>query len=160
MISIHSRLENAFLISKVSQKRRFWTGALRDKEHINVFEWSDGSAWNFWNWNTGEPFESLEENCVIFAAGRWSVDRCDAKHSQICQKAVQSSKSSDEADTANSVSVLKEQMNEVMRQVMEIKEMTKNNKQSNMLVIMATTYFKGTNKGLFKIGSINDSENL
>ena len=59
-----------------------WTGA--------DWEWTDQSAFTFFNWNQGEPnnFDGGEEDCLeIWTNGKWNDDKCDKELPSVCQKA-------------------------------------------------------------------------
>jgi len=68
LASIHSEEENNFLLS-ISDQAVLWLGG-GDFSHEGAWVWSDGSAWNFTNWEKGMPDDFVGlENCL-----RWNSD--------------------------------------------------------------------------------------
>ena len=45
-------------ISKISEKSSFLCKSSLVKDDENVWAWSDGSEWDFWNWYRNEPNNS------------------------------------------------------------------------------------------------------
>jgi len=94
LASIHSDEEVDFLSNILNvQSRYFWIG-LEWKE--NVYQWSDGSSFDFNNWNSGEPNGAGSENCAHVyhipdhgAHDKWNDARCVIDMPYICKKARQ-----------------------------------------------------------------------
>ena len=63
LASIHSREENSFLSSLVRPHGQFgsltFIGATKVKENSTAFEWDDGTAWDFENWEPGRIISFL-----------------------------------------------------------------------------------------------------
>ena len=55
-----------------------WIG-LTDSETENTFVWDDGEAFNFAKWESGQPNNWQEQDCVIFtnSNGEWQDCSCD-----------------------------------------------------------------------------------
>ena len=88
LAAVHSIDEMQFL-SNLTTKHA-WIG-LEWKE--NSYQWTDGSQFNFSNWNSGEPNKPGEENCVEVlhqdktgSHGYWNDRRCDYNKAPICKK--------------------------------------------------------------------------
>ncbi|ROI68664.1 Ladderlectin [Anabarilius grahami] len=64
LASVHSKLENDFLLSLVASSTLSWVGA-HDGEQEGQWLWSDGTAYDYTNWCTSEPNNvSGAENCL------------------------------------------------------------------------------------------------
>ncbi|CAH1781368.1 unnamed protein product [Owenia fusiformis] len=90
LTSITNPGEQSFISGKVTG--RSWIG-LHDIGTEGNFEWSDGSQYNFTNWNKGEPNSFYpEEDCAEILGpgslpGVWNDERCNFKNkSYICKK--------------------------------------------------------------------------
>ncbi|CAL1543038.1 unnamed protein product [Lymnaea stagnalis] len=65
----------------------FWIGA-NDRATENGFQWSDSSPFSFLNWNTGQPNNAQDSDCVALMkqTGRWDDLPCTARYGYICKK--------------------------------------------------------------------------
>ncbi|RWS18617.1 galactose-specific lectin nattectin-like protein, partial [Leptotrombidium deliense] len=91
MVSIHSKEENEFLKTIMRRKHYQWLGGYRKQINNNIFEWKDGSKFNFSNWNAGEPDQTSHAKamCMTVYADdvpRWFDNFCDMTRYQLCQK--------------------------------------------------------------------------
>jgi len=70
LASIHSQEENIFLSNLLRPHGQFgaltFIGATKVKGNSTVFEWDDGTAWDFENWEPGRP-DGLN-SCVAFGS--------------------------------------------------------------------------------------------
>lgn len=69
----------------------FWIGLWNlngSGSDLKMYEWMDGSAVTFSNWNQNEPNGSYgEETCVSFAVGtgkKWETTNCSDTKSLMC----------------------------------------------------------------------------
>ena len=78
-MSIHSEGEND-LVSELLEERDGWlNGMLNSQEWL----WSDGTAWDFQNWDAGEPVEG--STCLkMSGSGSWVTRDCSAS-SFVCR---------------------------------------------------------------------------
>ncbi|XP_055860395.1 C-type mannose receptor 2-like [Biomphalaria glabrata] len=86
--SIHSRLENDFLnrIAIEYGVYEIWIG-LHDSSQETVFEWTDGTSYNFQRWLAGEPNNyRASEDCVELYYGSWNDDNCNYVRPYVCIK--------------------------------------------------------------------------
>ncbi|KAK6969999.1 lymphocyte antigen 75, partial [Biomphalaria glabrata] len=86
--SIHSRLENDFLnrIAIGYDVYEIWIG-LHDSSQETVFEWTDGTSYNFQRWLAGEPNNyRAAEDCVELYYGNWNDDNCNYVRPYVCVK--------------------------------------------------------------------------
>ena len=63
---------------------RFWIGG-NDISTEDSWVWSDGSDWNFTNWNRGEPNNWNKEDCLQ-ANGIWNDVSCEKFEKFVCKK--------------------------------------------------------------------------
>ncbi|XP_067221743.1 ladderlectin-like [Chanodichthys erythropterus] len=90
LASVHNKLENDFLLSLLpSSSTRSWLGG-HDGEEEGQWMWSDGTVYDYTNWNSGEPNNGLGggvENCleISYASTRfWNDTPCSSQISYIC----------------------------------------------------------------------------
>jgi hypothetical protein len=63
-----------------------WIGMSTQNDR-GAFDWSDGTAVAFTNWNDGEPNNvNNNEDCVEVLLGLWNDDECNRTRSAICEK--------------------------------------------------------------------------
>ena len=93
LASIFSSEEVAFVrcLQDSSSIHKTWIGGSR---WGNTFKWIDGKAFDYENWNTGEP-DNLggEENCIEVYSDpgqswhdKWNDVPCDMKRNYVCKK--------------------------------------------------------------------------
>ncbi|XP_058635365.1 type-2 ice-structuring protein-like isoform X2 [Onychostoma macrolepis] len=72
LASVHSELENDFLLSLVPSSKRCWFG-VHDGVQEGAWLWSDGTPYDYTNWCADEPNNINVENCGEIS---WTSDRC------------------------------------------------------------------------------------
>ena len=81
LVSIQTVQENHFL-AKLTNKStaEFWTGGM---DH----QWSDGSSWEYDNWDFAEQ-ASQQSGCVVYSSQtrEWSVQSCGDQMEFVCKK--------------------------------------------------------------------------
>jgi cysteine-rich repeat protein len=86
LATIDSAEEQAFVASLVSD--RTWIGA-NDKTVEGDFAWDSGEPWGYQNWATGEPSDTLGEDCVELNATldfAWNDTACADPHVFLCER--------------------------------------------------------------------------
>ena len=92
LASIHSVADNnGALMSAASE--HVWIGGVRSYADTTQWVWSDGSAWSFVKWHSGEPnnHNGNAENCMMLYAaggqsGTWNDGTCSDQHYPLCRK--------------------------------------------------------------------------
>ncbi|RWS20314.1 C-type MBL-2 protein precursor-like protein [Leptotrombidium deliense] len=89
--SIHSKKETEFLLKLTESYEHYWIGGRRIVPKKHVFGWSDGSEFNYTNWDksSNDPNNLNErENCIIFVrdSGLWWDFPCNEPHYAFCQR--------------------------------------------------------------------------
>ena len=66
--------------------RGFWIG-LNNINKENGFQWTDGTATSFFNWNNGEPnnFNGIEDCVEIYSNGAWNDNFCYINNGWMCR---------------------------------------------------------------------------
>ena len=86
LVSIHSAEQNAAATAVCST--RCWIGLHCIDNNQFDFEWTDGSAWNYTNWNNGEPNNNAntDEDCVHIYPGNgfWNDNPCSDYFLPLC----------------------------------------------------------------------------
>ncbi|XP_028447819.1 galactose-specific lectin nattectin-like [Perca flavescens] len=91
LASIHSAEEHKFIrdfINQVSVTNTFsWIGGT-DAVKEGTWLWSDGSKFDFINFNAGEPNNGAAENCLLiyFGVTGWYDGSCTSQFSFVCSK--------------------------------------------------------------------------
>lgn len=65
---------------------RAWIGA---RSNSQGWSWTDGVAWTYTSWYTGEPKDSSSSACVRMITGygfSWDTKSCDNLESFVCKK--------------------------------------------------------------------------
>ena len=86
LASVGSEEENNFISSLSSVA--LWLGGT-DSAQEGTFVWSDGTAWTYQNWNSGEPNNLGNEDCVISkwkTIGKWNDRKCTHVTAYLCEK--------------------------------------------------------------------------
>jgi hypothetical protein len=85
LISIHSAEENKFVKDlanrEKTKKPSVWIGAKRNNS-LDYFEWTNGQAFSYSNWASGQPTNSIEpeSHVVIHNRGTWiALGTCSAQ---------------------------------------------------------------------------------
>ena len=90
LVSIHSAEEQHFVIGLEGVEGRSpWLGGRRDPQNRDNWVWSDGTPWDYTNWEEHEPNDVKgEEDCVhFFQTGHlWNDNRCEKKVTSVCKK--------------------------------------------------------------------------
>ena len=72
------------LVDVISLGKDTWIG-LSDLENEGQFVWVDGSTFNSIAWNTGNPRDSTDYNCVVYRTGVYTDIRCDdTRYLHVC----------------------------------------------------------------------------
>lgn len=89
LASIHSRLDNGFLMKLVAENQTVWIG-VNDIQKENVFKNSDASAVDFFKWGPKQPNnEEHNENCVeVDHKGFWNDKLCIITRPFVCKKQI------------------------------------------------------------------------
>ncbi|CAH1775812.1 unnamed protein product [Owenia fusiformis] len=91
LLSITSDEENQFVYNHLTHSatsQSVWTGLFKSID--GNFQWPNGEAVSYTNWNDGEPSGTdgtAEENCVeIYAgSGKWNDVSCDVRRGFVCK---------------------------------------------------------------------------
>ncbi|XP_056106389.1 ladderlectin-like [Rhinichthys klamathensis goyatoka] len=86
LASVHDQPENDFLLGLMPPSKRKWVGA-HDGEQDGEWFWSDGSVYDYDHWCSGEPSNSVSENCLElnFTPNRcWNDAPCSTSMKYIC----------------------------------------------------------------------------
>ena len=85
MYVIENQLENDWLTHMIGLSQNHWIG-LNDRDNEGNYEWSNGSAAGYRNWDPEEPNNSGNEDCIeIRPAGGWNDEGCRSSRPFICQ---------------------------------------------------------------------------
>lgn len=95
LVSVHSQAQNDAIMAAVRaafeageiKEDNAWIG-YADEASERKFAWTDGSASDFVNWNSGQPDNGggvKEEDCVVlFGEGKWNDVPCDNPSTPVC----------------------------------------------------------------------------
>ncbi|XP_067307774.1 galactose-specific lectin nattectin-like [Pseudorasbora parva] len=87
LASVQHKLENDFLLSLLPSSTRSWLGA-HDGVKEGQWLWSDGTAFLYSNWCSGEP-SGGSENCleINWTSNRcWNDESCSTSMHYVCVK--------------------------------------------------------------------------
>ncbi|OQV23366.1 putative Macrophage mannose receptor 1 [Hypsibius exemplaris] len=88
LVSIHSDLENDFLVSHMGDRVPRWTGMREESDGTTAY-WADGSFVNYLNWHFGEPRPSGAQCVSMYAeparTGMWDDTDCGSSFGFICK---------------------------------------------------------------------------
>ena len=82
LASVHSAEESNFLTGLTSE--RHWLGGT-DVALEGNWVWSDGTAWTFTDWTSGEPNNGAVENCLMKKGTQWNDDQCGKEFKFVCK---------------------------------------------------------------------------
>ncbi|XP_067252584.1 ladderlectin-like isoform X2 [Chanodichthys erythropterus] len=90
LVSLHNKLENEFVRSLLPPSTTSWAGA-HDGEQDGQWMWTDGTAFDFKGWCSGEPNNSQRnpENCleINHTTNRcWNDAVCKESRHYVCAK--------------------------------------------------------------------------
>ena len=94
LASVASEATEAYVLRAKGNKtlKNLWLGG-SDKEEEGVWKWSDGSPWNFTNWNKYQPTPldvSSDEDCLQYYysnyATKWSDRPCSVEGNFVCSQ--------------------------------------------------------------------------
>ncbi|RWR99020.1 galactose-specific lectin nattectin-like protein, partial [Dinothrombium tinctorium] len=92
MLSIHSKDENDFIKSLIDSSTNYWLGAIQLSANVLSFAWSDGSDFNYSNWQSDKPNGQFGDakGCVAIVINKsgWRETTCFESHGQICQTSI------------------------------------------------------------------------
>ena len=95
LASITSETINEYIYEE--KKRRglaaIWIGGI-DREEEGVWKWSDGSPWNFTEWNRGQPSNRSGEHCLqqFGYSKKWNDYECTDENNFVCSQTLCSGK--------------------------------------------------------------------
>uniref|UniRef100_A0A914YIS4 C-type lectin domain-containing protein n=1 Tax=Panagrolaimus superbus TaxID=310955 RepID=A0A914YIS4_9BILA len=92
LVSIHDAFDNALIREGAQQNftdstsGEFWIG-LDDLKSSEIWEWIDGSPFNFADWDKGEPQikEGYDCGAVKLEGGQWKTENCDNDKPFVCE---------------------------------------------------------------------------
>ena len=88
-MSVHNENINSFIATNFTSEN-LWLGATRINN--TTFQWDDGSAWDYSNWNPNEPNnQDGGESCILTnwfntGQGGWNDVTCQELGQTICQR--------------------------------------------------------------------------
>ena len=92
LVSVKDAAENSFAHSLIEGDNAPWTG-LRDAASEGTWVWSDGTPTTWTNWNSGEPNNSGNEDCMHLYHypaqsydKRWNDANCGSGYPYLCEK--------------------------------------------------------------------------
>jgi len=89
LASVHSAEENQFLVTLSPQDSRVMIGG-NDKDTEGAWVWTDGSAWDYSQWKSGQPddYEGDEDCMELYTDTNWNDVPCDSfkRGGFICKK--------------------------------------------------------------------------
>ena len=84
LASIHNDDQNAAALTMCTD---CWIGLQCIDNNQYDFEWTDGSDWDYSNWNENEPnnWQNTNEDCAhMYASGYWNDNSCDNTYRPLC----------------------------------------------------------------------------
>ena len=87
LASIHSEDENIEAVTLSAAYTPVWIGGYSVDQTNYDFTWTDGSQWNYTNWNTNEPNDwGGNEDCVqLLSSGLWNDKACSTSLNALCR---------------------------------------------------------------------------
>ena len=91
LVSIHSKKEMTFLKDEIVQNvtSLIWIGGLKSKWPANNWKWTDGSAFDYFNWWNNQPNDLGSPLCTWIdkkLGFKWGDGGCSHKFPFICKK--------------------------------------------------------------------------
>ena len=89
LASIHSANEMDFMVKGTTNTDGVWIGGERKE---NLFQWIDGTNFDYTNWDGSEPSNYSDENCILSTyiwgtgTGKWHDVPCGYKSAYVCKK--------------------------------------------------------------------------
>jgi hypothetical protein len=77
-------LAEAQWVDQVTNNEEWWIG-LTDVAQENIFVWVDGSLLSYNYWQSGEPNNSGNEDCVLLRDVGWNDQACGDGRRWICE---------------------------------------------------------------------------
>ena len=84
LASIHSMEEQNFLMHTFNPSARVWIGAV-DTDHNGVWEWTDGSSFDFSYWRSGQPDGQYYTVMDDISSGGWRDLDYNERYQYFCQ---------------------------------------------------------------------------
>ena len=85
-MSIHSVLENDFVMSLGDGNlMERWTGGRAPSDN-HTYEWSDGTAWSFEHWAPGQPSKTRARCIKLNSESGWDDVFCNILLNFVCKK--------------------------------------------------------------------------
>ena len=87
LVSLHSDEEQQF-VAGLNSAEFPWLGGQRDPLNLNNWVWSDGTAWDYTNWLTGQPDNwNNNERCAHMASSHeWNDITCGDQRAFVCKQ--------------------------------------------------------------------------
>jgi hypothetical protein len=92
LISINSLAENTWAVAEASSRsaNKWWTGGT-DAAVEGTWVWSNGDAWSYTNWHSGEPNNvgTFGEDCMQlgrFGDETWNDEPCSSPFRYVCEQ--------------------------------------------------------------------------
>ncbi|TKR83295.1 hypothetical protein L596_016915 [Steinernema carpocapsae] len=84
LASIHNKYDNTFVEENVSGD--FWLGGT-DQSSNDVWNWTDGSHFDYFKWAAGGPFHQLYDDCILVdkLSGLWQGKHCNKQAYFVCE---------------------------------------------------------------------------
>ena len=87
-MSIHDEETNSFIQALTTEE--IWVGGYRKEDEKNVWEWTDGSPWEFSKWSSGEPNDDNGVGDYLDMSwggkGLWNDRQKNDKLAFVCQR--------------------------------------------------------------------------
>ena len=87
LASIHSMEEIDFVNRATTGTQGMWIGGQRKG---NSFQWSDGTAFDYTNWDADQPNKFSYENCILWkslsSSTKWHDANCGIEKAYVCKK--------------------------------------------------------------------------
>uniref|UniRef100_A0AC35GQ51 C-type lectin domain-containing protein n=1 Tax=Panagrolaimus sp. PS1159 TaxID=55785 RepID=A0AC35GQ51_9BILA len=90
LVSVHDAFTNGFIQEKAAQifdnEYAFWIGGNALMGGGSDWTWTDGTSFNFADWETGEPDITAEKQCIVVSRdhGYWMTEDCTRGRVFVC----------------------------------------------------------------------------